>query len=112
MRKLILISVITLILFSCKKDDDDNQPPTAKFTCPSESVIGHKIMFNASASDDPDGDIIHYSWNFGDEHTQDTIINQIGHIYSKSGIYFVELRVFDAENWSSSCAKYIIIRKL
>ncbi len=111
MKKLIVICVIALIVFSCKKADDDNIQPKAYFTCPSEAVVGHKVMFNASESIDESGEIIRYSWNFGDGTTQDIIISQIGYIYSETGIYYVELRVFDVKNWSSSYSKYIIIRK-
>ncbi|MCX6099700.1 MAG: PKD domain-containing protein, partial [Candidatus Bipolaricaulota bacterium] len=44
-----------------------NQPPVASFTLsPSTTQPGVTVSMNASASYDPDGAIVSYSWSFGD----------------------------------------------
>ncbi|MEA3238297.1 MAG: DUF4384 domain-containing protein, partial [Candidatus Bipolaricaulota bacterium] len=43
-----------------------NQPPTAAFSfSPTNPIAGGWVQFNASASNDTDGSISSYAWNFG-----------------------------------------------
>ena len=55
--------------------------------------VGQEIAFDASASFDPENDIVSYHWDFGDGDT-DTGINST-HIYSQRGAYSVTLTVTD-----------------
>jgi len=49
-----------------------NQPPTAEFTASSTNIsVGDTVTFDASASEDIDGAIVEYAWDFGDN-TQGT----------------------------------------
>ncbi|MGB6382393.1 MAG: PKD domain-containing protein, partial [Syntrophobacteria bacterium] len=67
-----------------------NQAPTASFTAtPTSGDAPLPVSFNASASSDPDGTIVSYSWNFGDG-TSDTGVTR-GHTYNNSGNYTVSL---------------------
>jgi len=54
------------------------------------------VTFDASYSFDPDGDIISYEWDFGDETAGNGMI--IDHVYSRSGSFSVSLTVTDREN--------------
>ena len=47
----------------------DNFAPEAKFTGPEEVETGKEASFDASQSGDPDGNIVKYSWKFGDGNT-------------------------------------------
>lgn len=63
-----------------------------KFT-PLLPKIGEDIMFDASASFDPDGEIVSYKWDFDDGHVGEGII--VTHSYSKPGTYYILLEVQD-----------------
>ncbi len=70
------------------------KPPIATFTySPQNPVVGETITFDASASNDPDGTIIRYDWNFGDETTGEDVTT--AHTYTSSGNYTVILIVKD-----------------
>lgn len=58
-----------------------------------EEAVGHTIQFNSNGSNDPDGDIVSYLWNFGDG-SESTSPNA-NHIYTSEGEYNVTLTVTD-----------------
>ena len=60
---------------------------------PRELFVHQTITFNASASYDPDGEIVKYLWDFGDGSTGQGVI--VNHSYSNPGVYIVKLRVCD-----------------
>jgi PKD repeat protein len=57
--------------------------------------VGENIEFDASSSRDPDGEIVKYSWDFGDGETEDSESDTISHSYDVSGNYIVVLTVED-----------------
>ncbi len=71
-----------------------NTPPIASFEVQA-SADGSQttLVFDASASHDPDGAIIVYGWNFGDYTTGSGITNS--HTFPSVGEYTVELNVID-----------------
>jgi len=90
--------------------NDINQPPTAKFNI----TNGMNGMFNitdnlwmdASASYDPDGDILTYIWDFGDGTTGTG--KMVSHKYSISGSYMIVLMASDGE-YTSYTKRYATI---
>jgi PKD repeat protein len=77
--------------------------PTAMFTAtPLNPVVNDPVTFDASASIDPDGTIVKYVWNFGDEITNDETIPTVTHSYASTGNYTVTLTVVDDHGISSS----------
>jgi hypothetical protein len=78
-----------------------NQPPIASSTySPLNPIANETIMFNATNSYDPDGFIVNYEWDFGDDIAATGEI--VEHSYSKPGDYTVILRVTDNDNVSNT----------
>lgn len=80
-----------------------NQPPTANFTY---SAVGLTVSFT-DTSNDPDGNVTSWSWNFGDG-SFSTAQNP-SHIYASSGAYNVTLTVKDNNNATDSTYELISI---
>lgn len=68
-------------------------PPVAVAESDGEAIEDEIIMFLADGSYDPDGEIVAYEWDFGDETTGTGIV--ISHSYSEPGTYIVNLTVTD-----------------
>ncbi|MGI9282482.1 MAG: PKD domain-containing protein [Endozoicomonas sp.] len=69
------------------------QPPVAKANGPYTGSVNNPVAFSSSGSNDPDGSIASYSWNFGDGNTS-TAANP-SHSYTTTGSYSVILTVTD-----------------
>ncbi|MGD9130749.1 MAG: PKD domain-containing protein [Candidatus Bathyarchaeota archaeon] len=78
-----------------------NRPPVANFTESAHTVdTGESIDFDASGSDDIDGTIVSYSWDFGDGNTATGVTTT--HSYATSGTYTVTLTVTDNDGATDS----------
>ena len=75
-------------------------------------IVNKTIIFNASASYDPDGNITSYIWNFGDGNITETTEPIITHSYSSAGNYTVTLTVTDDEGAKITLSKTITITTL
>ncbi|MDI6813839.1 MAG: NosD domain-containing protein [Desulfitobacteriaceae bacterium] len=86
-----------------------NQPPIANFTyTPVDLMVNELITFNASASYDPDGEIVSYEWNFGDHNSSTGVITS--HRYAAAGDYTVTLTVTDDEGANGTYTLTIHVR--
>jgi PKD repeat protein len=89
---------------------EKNVPPIASFThSPEKPVINQTIIFNASNSTDPDGNITKYDWDFGDGNSTNTTEEIINHSYLLAGDYTVNLTVTDNEGAMNSSSQWIIV---
>ena len=71
-----------------------NAPPVAAFTISTGiGKIGTPVFFDASASRDPDGDPLNYSWSFGDGSYATGKI--VSHVFATQGQYLIVLVVSD-----------------
>ena len=77
-----------------------NQPPVADANGPYSSTQGKPIIFNGAESDDPEGPITSYIWDFGDDNTGTGVT--VSHTYSSAGTYTVNLTVTDGDGLTDS----------
>ncbi|HUV02832.1 MAG TPA: PKD domain-containing protein [Desulfobacteria bacterium] len=80
---------------------EEVQPPVASFTySPENPAVSEEITFDASSSNDPDGTIEKYQWNFGDGNSTEGKV--VTHAYSKAGDYTATLTVTDNDGLQNS----------
>ncbi len=76
-----------------------NAPPIAVPDGDRRGAAGEPLAFNAMASQDPDGRLIRYAWDFGDGHQAEGA--EVEHSYRDPGSYLVTLRVRDDSGTAS-----------
>ncbi|NIM06605.1 MAG: PKD domain-containing protein, partial [Armatimonadetes bacterium] len=70
-----------------------NDPPVADAGPNQSGLVGETLTFDGSGSDDPDGTIVSYAWDFGDTGTASGVA--VTHAYASAGTYTVTLTVTD-----------------
>jgi PKD repeat protein len=87
-----------------------NQNPIANATVDKNTGYpGEIFIFNASASQDDDGEIVNYTWNFDDGVNSSTNQTTITHKFTSTGVYHVMLTVIDEKGGTGSLKDPIII---
>ena len=86
-----------------------NQKPIAIIQIPETGKTGENIVFNGVNSTDPDGNIVNYTWNFGDGDITYGVITT--HTYKEAGTYLVILTVIDDHGKTDSAQATITIEK-
>ena len=85
--------------------------PVPLFTyTPEMPRLGDTIVFNASLSYDPDGNITSYIWDFGDGTIAEGVI--VNHTFMEPGVYNISLTVTDIDGLSSSIVYEITVAPL
>ena len=100
-------TITKTITISKEKSSPQRKPPTADFTY-TGGYTNETIIFN-STSHDPDGTIINYTWDFGDDNI--SYEENPRHMYTKPGSYTVTLTVTDNDQLSSTIQKTITITR-
>ncbi|MBU1613671.1 tandem-95 repeat protein, partial [Patescibacteria group bacterium] len=90
-----------------------NQPPIAVIDSPLESKSGELIIFDASRSYDPDGNIDFYEWDLNNDglFEEFTIFPVAKCQWNKAGTYTVALRVKDNRDAKSETTKRTVVIK-
>ncbi|MDM7926003.1 MAG: PKD domain-containing protein [bacterium] len=70
-----------------------NSPPVARFSAPSRAAVGEEVRADAGGSEDTDGAIVRYAWDFGDGGTAEGVT--AGRPYAAPGVYRIRLSVTD-----------------
>jgi len=97
---------LNIELTDYKYEAKANLPPTAKFSyTPSTPSVGSIVTFDASSSNDTDGNIAFYQWDFGDgiEGTGRVVTHQ----YGSGGSYTVTLTIIDNYGESDTYSKVV-----
>jgi len=85
-----------------------NQPPEASFSySPGAPRVGQAVWFDATASLDPDGRIVQYTWNFGDGSTSTGRV--VAHTYAQAGTYIVRLTVRDDDGATDTATDTVTV---
>lgn len=95
---MLILLLLSLTLFSGCLDEpksgeensnsSDNQSPIGLISASDRAYFGETIEFAASKSYDSDGEIISYTWDFGDDATDEGII--VKHIYRFENNFAIE----------------------
>jgi len=86
-------------------------PPIAAFTyTPDEPKVGDEVSFDPSNSQDPDGTIVKYEWNFGDGSSPDSSKFPT-HTYASAQTFTVTLTVTDNATVTNSTTRQIAVAK-
>jgi PKD repeat protein len=87
------------------------RPPVASFEySPSSPVVREEITFNGSGSLDPDGTIVSYEWDFGDESTGAGPVVQ--HSYGQEGEYTVTLTATDNDQLTAAYQAVLRVKRI
>jgi len=63
-----------------------NKPPVAAISSPMDAVVNHEVTFRADGSDDEDGRIVEYLWDFGDGDRTSTDEPEVTHTYREDDL--------------------------
>ena len=89
-----------------------NLAPSTEFVfSPTEPSVGLEVSFNASASEDPDGNITEYRWYFGDNTMENTTSATTTHTFEHVGAYNVTLVVIDNDKGEGKTTLIIPVGK-
>lgn len=85
---------------------DFNRPPEARLTLASSGtgVAPLVVLFDASQSSDPDGDLLQYRFDFDDGNIRTGADAKVSHEFASPGSYDVEVRVTDPSGRTSTAS--------
>src|SRR3989454_8246681 len=105
---------VPVALYNTTFSNGSNVPPVASFTySPTIVAVGQSVSFDATASNDPDGIITSYQWNFGDTTPPLSItVPTATHSFSNSGSYDVSLTVTDNGGATNTASQTLVVGSL
>ena len=89
--------------------------PFARFTwSPKEPTVGDSVYFDASKSNDINGEIVEYNWSYTEASEPNKVIEMgnnvtFNYVWSKQGNYKVKLIVADNDNNTNEMTQNIVI---
>ena len=89
----------------------ENDKVMASFSYePKQATAPAKINFDATASRDPDGEIVNYEWDFNEDGIYDAEGVKAEHNFERAGTFNVTLRVTDSNGEYSNSSIPVIIK--
>ncbi|MFH0828701.1 MAG: PKD domain-containing protein [Candidatus Kerfeldbacteria bacterium] len=85
-----------------------NHAPKAAFSCASRKRVNERVECTATDSNDPDGDVLTFTWDFGDGVTRKGAVVQ--HQFKTDGVFTVRLSVSDTGGLTDIEEKQVTIR--
>lgn len=83
-----------------------NQEPFVSLQAPDSACVGEQVSFDASGSYDQDGDVLMYTWDFGDGTKELARVGPlVSHRYEKGGEYVVSVTVDDGKATPCSASR-------
>lgn len=77
-------------------NQDVNEPPVAALACPGTGSLGQAVTFDASGSDDPDGALVSFAFDFGDGSPVVTgAAASVAHAFAQAGTFTVTVTITD-----------------
>ncbi|MFD1686725.1 malectin domain-containing carbohydrate-binding protein [Halobellus litoreus] len=93
-----------------QQGEGGNLPPTASLsTSTTSGTTGQSISFEASGSNDPDGSIASYEWDFDGDGVTDATGPSVSHTFQSAGTYTVELAVTDDGGATATATEQISV---
>ncbi len=85
--------------------------PIADFTfTPVQPRVGERVIFDASASTDSDGQIVRYEWDFDNDGKPDAVGKIVEWVFTRAGDFSVKLTVTDNDDLQNSVTKIVPVR--
>ncbi|MBI3460499.1 PKD domain-containing protein [Candidatus Acetothermia bacterium] len=85
--------------------------PTAEFTfTPTQPHVGERVVFDASASQAVDGEIVSYEWDFDGDGQTDETGRIVEHIFRTAGDFTVRLTVMDSHEQKNSVTQVVPVQ--
>jgi len=85
--------------------------PVADFTfTPAQPKVGEKVIFDASASADSDGQIVKYEWDFDNDGKPDAVGKIVEWVFTNAGNFPVKLTVTDNDDLRNSLTKVVPVQ--
>lgn len=89
---------------------EPNSPPNASFEySPASLSAQQEVELNASSSNDSNGYIQSYSWDFTEDGLADARGEQANYTFDRSGTYSIELNVTDDAGYSNSTTQNVTV---
>ena len=100
-----LIATVGLVAAGCSTTPGGTPPVAVMSATPDSGVAPLTVNFNSAGSNDPDGSISSYAWDFGDGGTATG--STATHNYGAPGVYTAKLTVTDNSGLTGSITKQI-----
>ena len=85
------------------------EPDTGWIFDNTTGIVNPEITFNATGSEDPDGEIRNYHYDFGEGNISDSGQDSVERSYENGGVYTTSLTVQDNDGEEDSVSRYLTI---